>query len=130
MSAQLQSNGNGTAPTAPASFSEAPASVNVFATSPAGFTYQLTMRAARVADVLSQAAQLESWLTSHNWTPGKPASKASQGDAANSVQTEPAPVCAIHKTPMTRRSKDGRSWWSCSHKLDDGSYCPYRPPKQ
>lgn len=103
-----------------------------FATSPAGFTYQLTMRAARVADVLSQAAQLEAWLTSHNWTPGKAPGKASQGDAANSVQSEAAPVCAIHGKPMTRRTtKDGtRSFWSCSERLSDGSYCPYRPPKQ
>lgn len=132
MSAQLQTPTNGTGTGQALAFSEAPASVNVFATSPAGFTYQLTMRAARVADVLSQAAQLEAWLTSHNWTPGKAPGKASQGDAANSVQSEAAPVCAIHGKPMTRRTtKDGtRSFWSCSERLSDGSYCPYRPPKQ
>ena len=131
MGSQVTTNG-ATQPAAPASFSEAPASVNVFATSPAGFTYQLTMRAARVADVLSQAAQLEAWLTSHNWTPGKATGKAVPGDAANSVQSEAAPVCAIHGKPMTRRTtKDGtRSFWSCSERLNDGSYCPYRPPKQ
>lgn len=131
MSAQLQSNGNGTAPTAPASFSEAPASVNVFATSPAGFTYQLTMRAARVADVLSQAAQLEAWLTSHNWTPGKAPGKAVPGDAANSVQSEAAPTCDRCGQPMKRRTtKDGtRSFWSCGTKYADGQWCQGKPRK-
>ena len=127
MGTQVTTNG-ATQPAAPASFSEAPASVNVFATSPAGFTYQLTMRAARVADVLSQAAQLESWLTSHNWTPGKPASKASQGDAVNSVPGE-TPLCPTHQKPMKPGKNGG---WYCPVKLleDDGTgkpvYCKQR----
>lgn len=127
MSAQVTTNGNGPAPAV--AFSEAPASINTFVTSPAGFSYQLTMRAARVGDLLQQARTLEAWLTENGWTPGKAPGKPSQGDAANSVQSEPAPVCAIHGKPMTRRTtKDGtRSFWSCSEKLADGTWCPYRP---
>jgi hypothetical protein len=119
-------NTNGAATTAaPATFSEAPASINVRVVSPAGFDYQLTMRAARVGDVLNQAQELEKWLINHDW---KPAGQRVL-PTGNSVPTEDAPLCAIHKVPMARKTKDGRSWWSCSHKLDDGSWCPYRPPK-
>ena len=122
MSAQVTTNGNGTAPAL--AFSEAPASINTFVVSPGGFSYQLTMRSARVGDLLQQARTLEAWLIENGWTPAsKGNGKPSQGDAPG----EDAPLCAIHKTPMTRRSKDGRSWWSCSHKLDTGEWCPYRP---
>lgn len=106
-------------------FSEAPASINTLVVSPSGFTYQLTMRAATVSAVLTQAATLESWLTSHDWKPAQ-ARQASAPTQA-SQPADDAPRCAIHKTPMTKRSKDGRSWWSCSEKLDTGEWCPYRP---
>jgi hypothetical protein len=109
-------------PTAPA-FSEAPASATVEAYDGSGRRWLLTTRAATTSKLLTRLPVLTGWLDDHGWqarTPGK----ASQGDAATG---ENAPLCAIHKTPMTRRTKDGRSWWSCSHKLDDGSYCPYRP---
>ena len=42
---------------------------------------------------------------------------------------EPAPICAIHKQPMVRMNGRRGEFWSCHEKLDDGSYCPYRPPK-
>jgi hypothetical protein len=42
---------------------------------------------------------------------------------------EPAPICAIHHQPMVRVSGRRGEFWSCHEKLDDGSYCPYRPPK-
>ena len=122
MSAQVTTP-NGHTPTAP-TFNEAPASATVKVTTPGGYDLMITFRATRVADLLSQAQTVEAWLIAHNFTPAptRPASKASQGDG-----DEPAPLCAIHKTPMTRRSKDGRSWWSCSQKLDTGEWCPYRP---
>jgi hypothetical protein len=42
---------------------------------------------------------------------------------------ESAPICAIHKLPMVRVNGRRGEFWSCHEKLDDGSYCPYRPPK-
>ena len=129
MSAQLQTpNGNGNAPAL--AFNEAPASINTFVTSPAGFSYQLTMRGARVGDLLQQARTLESWLTENGWTPASKAQgKASQGDAANSVQGEPAPLCDKCGQPMKRRTtKDGtRSFWSCATKYGDGNWCQGKP---
>jgi hypothetical protein len=41
---------------------------------------------------------------------------------------ERAPDCAIHHQPMTWMNKNG-GFWSCHKRLDDGSWCPYRPPK-
>ena len=42
---------------------------------------------------------------------------------------ESAPICAIHKQPMVKVNGRRGEFWSCHEKLDDGSYCPYRPPK-
>jgi len=125
MSNQVSTNG-ATPAVAPASFSEAPASATVEAFDASGRRWLLTTRATTTGELLTRLPVLATWLDDHGWqarTPGK----TSQGDAANSVPTEPAPMCAIHNKPMTRRSKDGRSWWSCSEKLADGTWCPYRP---
>ena len=131
MSAPIQTNGNGHTPTAPASFSEAPASATVEAYDQGGRRWLLTTRAATTGELLTRLPVLTGWLDDHGWQ-ARAAGKASQGDAVNSVQSEAAPICAIHNKPMTRRTtKDGtRSFWSCSERLSDGTYCPYRPPKQ
>lgn len=43
---------------------------------------------------------------------------------------ESVPTCAIHKTPMAKRQGKNGTFWSCPHKLDDGSWCPYKPEKK
>ena len=126
MTANANANGT-TVPTGTAvpsfGFTEAPASINVRVLSPAGFDYQLTMRASRVGDVLNQAQELERWLLKHDWTPA-----ASRPAAPSTTATtgEP-PICPYHNKPMTRRSRDGRSWWSCNEKLSNDEWCQYRP---
>jgi hypothetical protein len=42
--------------------------------------------------------------------------------------TQAAPICGIHHTPMTlvMKSKNG-PFWSCHKRLDNGSWCSYRP---
>ncbi len=42
---------------------------------------------------------------------------------------EQTPSCAIHKQPMAEMKGPKGTFWSCHQKLDDGSWCPYRPPK-
>jgi hypothetical protein len=57
--------------------------------------------------------------------PPGPAARASDADS-----DEAPPLCAIHKTPMAKRKSNrpgGGSFWSCNQKLDDGSWCPYKP---
>ena len=123
---------NGTAP-AP-TFTEAPASINVRVVSPAGFDYLLTMRAARVGDVLNQAQDLEKWLLSHHWTPAAPRAQAphnGNGQAITPAPAEPAPLCDKCGQPMKRRTtKDGtRSFWSCSTRYGNGQWCQGKPTK-
>ena len=130
MSAQVTTNGNGHTPTAPASFSEAPASATVEAYDSSGRRWLLTTRAATTGELLTRLPVLTGWLDDHGWqarTPGK----AVPGDAANSVQTEPAPTCDKCGQPMKRRStKDGtRTFWSCGTKYADGQWCQGKPRK-
>lgn len=123
-------NGNGNAPTAP-TFNEAPASATLRVVTPTGYEVLLTTRAVKMFDLLGQLATLESWLAEHQWTPaptGRPASKASQGNAANSVPGD-APLCPTHQKPMKPGKGGG---WYCPVKLleDDGTgkpvYCKQR----
>ena len=44
-------------------------------------------------------------------------------------ETEQPPTCAIHHQPMAEMRGSKGKFWSCHQKLDDGSWCPYRPPK-
>ena len=121
MATQVQApNGQ---PPAPA-FSEAPASINTLVTSPAGFSYQLTMRAARVGDLLQQARTLEAWLTENGWTPASKATGKAQTQAAD----EPAPVCDRCGQPMVKKQRrDGTgSFWSCQTRFGS-EWCKGKP---
>ena len=135
MSAQVTTP-NGHTPAAPAAqtWTEAPASATLRVVTPTGYEVLLTTRAGRMADLLTQLTTLESWLVDHQWQAAptsKGNGKASQGDAANSVQTEPAPTCDRCGQPMKRRTtKDGsRAFWSCATKYGDGSWCQGKPTK-
>lgn len=108
-------------------WTEAPASATLRVTTPQGFEVLLTNRANTMNLLLAQLAALETWLTEHNWTPAPTRSAAPAAQGNGNAQAETPPLCAIHKTPMTRRTKDGRSWWYCNEKLDTGEWCPYRP---
>ena len=101
--------------------------------SPNGVSWLVTVPAPTVAELLDRVALVEDKLLARQWKPAedRPAfggQRPSNGQPAQ-AQDEAAPVCAIHGKPMQRRSKDGRSWWSCNERLDDGTWCPYRPPK-
>ena len=125
MSAQPNTT-NGHTPTAQ-TWTEAPASATLRVVTPTGYEVLLTTRAGRMSDLLTQLTTLEAWLVDHQWQAAPTGKgKATQGTQGDGDESD-APLCAIHKTPMVRRSKDGRSWWSCSHKLDTGEWCPYRP---
>lgn len=58
-------------------------------------------------------------------------SKAEVPQARNgNGSTEETPICAIHKKPMSKVQGNKGAFWSCHEKLEDGSYCPYRPNKK
>jgi len=45
------------------------------------------------------------------------------------------PICGIHQTPMTWKTgvskKTGKNYafWSCNQRMQDGSFCTYKPAK-
>lgn len=43
---------------------------------------------------------------------------------------EEIPVCAFHKKPMTKVIGQYGEFWTCRNKMDDGTWCPYKPPKK
>ncbi len=58
----------------------------------------------------------------------RPAQQKATATSGNG-DDEQAPVCAIHNKPMSKvPRKDGTgSFYSCHEKLQDNSYCPYKP---
>ncbi len=68
--------------------------------------------------------------------------RAQQDSAASSLQSsgvvshqittpeQQPPTCAIHDRPMVSVSGKKGLFWSCHQKLSDGTWCPYKPPKQ
>ena len=59
------------------------------------------------------------------------AAPATRSETVHHQITPPAPQespdCAIHKLPMTLMTGRKGTFYSCHQKLDDGSWCPYRP---
>ncbi len=39
------------------------------------------------------------------------------------------PICQVHNTEMQLRKGQYGDFWSCGQKLQDGSWCKYKPPK-
>ena len=39
------------------------------------------------------------------------------------------PTCAIHNKAMVSVNGKKGPFWSCHEKLQDGSWCPYKPPR-
>lgn len=103
---------------------EAPYSWNCTAIDPNGFSEMFTVRAVSAEGFYARVAQMKSNLLDLGY---KPAPTRGTAASASPSTNEPAPVCAIHGTPMQKRQKDGRSWYSCPQKLDNGEYCPYKP---
>lgn len=113
---------------------EAPYSWNVSAQDENGFIEMFTVRAVSETGFMERVARVKAQLTERGYKPaparGAHAANAAQTHSAE-TQTDPAPICAIHKAPMQERTgRNGQKFWSCPQRLDTGEFCPYRPPKQ
>lgn len=104
---------------------EAPFSWNVSAQSPEGFNEQFTVRGVTLQGFMNRVDTVKKNLTDKKYTPAR--RSGGTETASSTAEGETAPLCAIHHTPLTKRSKDGRSFWSCNKKLEDGTWCPYKP---
>jgi hypothetical protein len=62
--------------------------------------------------------------------PTTPTPAAPQAVDHQDISPTPAPpICAIHNVAMIRMHGQKGEFWSCHEKLEDGSWCPYKPPK-
>jgi hypothetical protein len=114
--------------TKPSDFPEMPYSWNVTAVSPEGFNEMFTVRAVNEKPFLDRITQIKKYLTASNYKPAAQRGAAGAPAASASEPTEQAPICAIHHEPLKKRQgTGGKSFWSCPKKLEDGSWCPYRP---
>ena len=115
----------------PSDFPEMPYSWNVQVLSPEGFGEMFTVRAVNENGFLPRVGRIKAYLTENGYKPmparSGPAPAQAATAAGDPATEEKPPLCIIHNTPMKRRSKDGRSWWSCTQKLGDGQWCNYRP---
>jgi hypothetical protein len=61
----------------------------------------------------------------------QPLSPSSTAEVSHhdSAPLEASVRCAIHKLPMVRMDGKRGAFWSCHEKLEDGSWCPYKPGK-
>jgi hypothetical protein len=48
-------------------------------------------------------------------------------DERPDLQSEEAPICEVHKLPMTLMHGRRGDFWSCHEKNADGSWCSYKP---
>ena len=55
--------------------------------------------------------------------------RSDQQQALSPAPGQEAPVCAIHHQSMVSVNGKKGQFWSCHQKLEDGSWCPYKPPK-
>lgn len=106
-----------------------PATLTIEFVSVHGFHCELTLHAPSGVAVLTQGEAAMKKLIEQKAKAPAAESRAAAGALAG--ESSETPVCAIHHTPMEKRQKkDGTgSFWSCARKLDDGSWCPYKPPK-
>lgn len=111
--------------TMPQLLTESPYSWNTFVEAQDGFGEQFTIRAGSSDEFIKKIEGLKHYLTGKGYKP------QTRGPRTNTTvapaEGENVPNCVIHNKPMVKRSKDGRSWWSCSEKLADGQWCQYRP---
>lgn len=105
-------------------FPESPYSWNLHAEASDGWDEQFTIRASDSETFIKKIEGIKHYLSAKGY---KPAQRGARPQATSATNGETAPNCAIHKVPMVKRNKDGRSWWSCTEKLDDGQWCQYRP---
>jgi len=106
-------------------FTEAPASFNVKAISPAGFDVMLTLRDGDTEALMSRMHKALGWLVSKGYQPTGRRSGGGGNAQVNSGNQGEAPLCPTHNKPMlASKHRDGE--WYCPVKIaeDDGTGKP------
>jgi len=93
-----------------------------------GYPCRLTLHAPSGVAALEQGGAAMAKLVAQKAQAPAPApAVVVSAPAGPAAEIGEAPTCAIHKTPMEKRQGKNGSFWSCPKKLDDGSWCPYKP---
>jgi hypothetical protein len=77
-------------------------------------------------DFTRAVSNIQSIIPSEEPFPNDSGSVATTPQKASGI----TPLCPIHKKPMALRMGQYGAFFSCSTKLDDGTWCNYRPPKK
>ena len=92
-------------------YTEAPASTTIRATSPGGFDVMLTLRGVDGAELMPKVMAALAWLDEQGFTPAPVRSSQSSGNGN-------APLCPTHHQAMKQSQHGG---WYCPVKIaDDG----------
>lgn len=123
---------------APVPVTANPATLEIDYISAAGFPCKLTLSGTTGPAVLESARVAEERLLKFGAKPKAAPAHASAPTSGGAGESD-VPMCAVHHKPMQKKTKDGRSWWSCNEKLtaeqamligkEPGAWCQYRPPK-
>lgn len=110
---------------------ESPYSWNLHAEAPDGWDEQFTLRSSDSKEFIDRIEGLKKYLSSHGYKPAARNAGRGRMNESASGDSEEAPLCAIHHKPMQKRqSKQGGFFYSCHEKLEDGSWCPYKPAQK
>jgi hypothetical protein len=90
-------------------------------------TYTLIGQAKSIVDLMEKDGWRPSWNDATN--------KALKTEAPKQEELPQAPICEIHKTPMTwktgvsKKTNKPYAFFACNQRNVDGSFCNYHPPK-
>ena len=98
-----------------------------------GFSIQITCRdpQVKVKPLLDKCVEIAEYMNNNGWKP-------SWNDTTNQANNKPktvtseigtttVPTCPYHNKQMTLRDGQYGQYWSCGTKLDDGTWCKYKP---
>ena len=54
-------------------------------------------------------------------------SRLASPDQPVEKESDEAPICPVHGTPMVKQNGKYGSFWSCHQRNPDGSFCTHRP---
>ena len=98
---------------------EAPASVNLRATTEKGWNLQITLRDWDEFALMDRLGKLTQWLEGKNVTPqGQPTLTVSQDTVSPDLPPDDPGWCKLHNVGMKHRENETGEWWS--HKYGDG----------
>lgn len=103
---------------------------------PNGYTWSFTVRTPISEemnnDLIAEIKRLEDVFKTAEWTyeSNKPNYSKGFQKPLQTVIDPNAPICPFHNKPMTKRTGQYGDFYTCSTKMPDGSWCPYKPEKK